>query len=256
MAKLNTNSNTYTIIYASILVILVAFLLAFVSSALKSRQDANVEIDKKQQILSSLNIRNLDKADVDKQYKEVIVKDAVMNAKGEIIQQGENKDQDGFRIENKDINDNQMPIYQALVDGKTYYVVPMTGRGLWGGLWGYISISEDFLTVYGTYFSHESETAGLGALIAEQKFQELFNGKKLFTDEESQDKVALTVVKHGKVQDANIEVDGITGATLTTNGVAEMINSGLQCYIDALHQAAKNNEVNNETTEEGGNQDE
>lgn len=228
---MNTNSNSYTIIYASVMVVIVAFLLAFVSSALKPTQDKNIELDKKKQILAALNIRDLQDAKaVEDKYDEVIVADMVINAKGDTIEAGTEKDQAGFRIENKEITSEKLPIYICSVDGQTKYVVPMSGRGLWGGLWGYMAINDDCSTVYGAYFSHESETAGLGSPIAEQKFQDQFKGKHLFADT-TETQVALTIVKKGQVKTPEYEVDGLTGATLTTNGAAAMVNGGLQQYI-------------------------
>lgn len=95
-----------------------------------------------------------------------------------------------------------------------------------------MSVNADLQTVYGAFFSHEGETAGLGALIAEEPFQDQFKGKHLFADTTS-NVVALTVVKNGKVEPGkeNYEVDGITGATLTSNGVADMVTQGLQQYM-------------------------
>lgn len=199
-------TNTYIIIYASVMVIIVAFLLAFISSVLKPTQDANVERDKKNQILTSLNIVGLKGEAIDQQYAQTIT-DVQTEAGG--------------------------PVYVAQVDDQTKYVLPVKGRGLWGGLWGYISIDEDKQHVFGTYFDHESETAGLGARIKERWFQEQFNGKPIFTDNTQQ--VALTVVKKGASK-AETEIDGVTGATLTSNGVAGMVTDGLQAYIDFLNK--------------------
>ena len=199
-------TNTYIIIYASVMVIIVAFLLAFISSVLKPTQDANVERDKKNQILTSLNIVGLKGEAIDRQYAQTIT-DVQTEAGG--------------------------PGYVAQVDGQTKYVLPVKGRGLWGGLWGYISIDEDKQHVFGTYFDHESATAGLGARIKERWFQEQFNGKPIFTDNTQQ--VALTVVKKGASK-AETEIDGVTGATLTSNGVAGMVTDGLQAYIDFLNK--------------------
>lgn len=233
---MNTNKNSYTLIYASVLVIIVAFLLAAVSSALKPTQEQNVALDKKKQILASLNIRDLDKSEIEAKYTEVVVSDAVVKSDGTVIAAGSSKDQDGFLLSSKDINSESLPFYTCSIDGQTKYVVPMTGRGLWGGLWGYMAINADLETIYGAYFSHESETAGLGALIAEKAFQEQFNGMTIFEDSTCSH-VALTVVKHGKVNPArkHFEVDGITGSTLTSNGVANMVQAGLQLYADYFH---------------------
>lgn len=230
---MNTNSNSYTIIYASVMVIIVAFLLAFVSSTLKPLQDANVAIDKKSQILASLNIRGLEKSEIEPKYDAVIVGDQIIKADGTVVNDGAAKDEAAFKVDSKDINENNMPLYVANVDGATKYVIPVTGRGLWGGLWGYIALNEDCKTVFGAYMSHASETAGLGALLVEPWFQERFLGKKLFKD--GSNDVALTVVKAGAVKEADFEVDGITGATLTTNGVAAMVKDGLQKYIGFIN---------------------
>ncbi|MCR4770232.1 MAG: Na(+)-translocating NADH:ubiquinone reductase subunit C [Bacteroidaceae bacterium] len=229
----DTNGNAYTIIYASIMVILVAFLLAFVASSLKPTQDANVVNDVKNQILTSLNIESKDiEGDFNKIVKDMLIKD------GELVEY-DGKFQTSYSQELKDGN---LHLFVAtLEDGSTKYVVPMVGRGLWGGLWGYVALNDDFKTVYGTYFSHESETAGLGALIAERKFQTSFIGKKLFADDENT--VALTVVKSGQAKDDINKVDGITGATLTSKGVAEMVTTGLQMYVDAYKVKASSSEV-------------
>ena len=230
---MNTNSNTYTIIYASVMVIIVAFLLAFVSSSLKPIQDANVAIDKKSQILASLNIRGLEKSEIESKYDAVIVGDQIIKADGAVVNDGAAKDEAAFVLDSKEITDENMPLYVANVDGATKYVIPVTGRGLWGGLWGYIALNDDCQTIFGAYMSHASETAGLGALLVEDWFHARFVGKKLFKGDNAQ--VAVTVVKAGAVKEADYEVDGITGATLTTNGVAAMVKEGLQKYIGFIN---------------------
>ena len=199
--KLNTNSNLYIIIYAALMVVIVAFLLAFVSKALQKKSDANVAIDKKAQILASLNLRNIDKDQVEAKYAEVVLKEEVSG---------------------------NTPIYICKVEGQTKYVVPVSGMGLWGGIWGYVGVNEDRNTVYGAYFSHQSETAGLGALIADQPFQDQFKGKKIFGEN---GEVALSVVKVGKKIDGlsdDSRCDAITGATLTSDGVDQMLKDCLK----------------------------
>ena len=216
------------------MVVIVAFLLAFVSSALKPTQEQNVALDKKKQILAALNIRGLESADsVEAKYNAVVTADMVVKADGAVVKEGKDKENDGFAVANKDITADCLPVYVCEVDGETKYVVPMTGRGLWGGLWGYMAVNSDLRTVYGAYFSHESETAGLGALIAETSFQEKFCGKQIFADTADCEQVSLTVVKNGKVEPGKegYQVDGITGATLTSVGVANMVTEGLQQYV-------------------------
>ena len=232
--KFNTNSNVYTIVYASVMVIIAAFLLAFVASVLKSPQEANVANDKRGQILSSLNIRNVN--DVTDEYNKVILHDLILDANGQVI-----KEDGGFEVESKDITaknpaDKKLPLYVAKVNNDTIYVVPLYGRGLWGGISGYLALKKDFDTVFGSYFTHESETAGLGARIVEEEFQEKFIGKQAFSDSTFQ-KVALVLSK--KIENPEHEVDAITGATLTSNGVSEMFQSSLlpyQKFFSANHK--------------------
>lgn len=217
---MNTNSNGYTIGYAAVMVIIVAFLLAFVSSVLKPTQDKNVELDKKKQILAALNQRGLEKDNIEATYETLVKSDLIINEDGSV-----KAEKGGFDAK------SDLVVYVCEVDGAKKYVFPVTGKGLWGGLWGYIALNEDFQTVFGVYMSHESETAGLGSVIAEEKFQKKFDGKSVFAEGDAEN-VALTVVKAGKVANDAVEVDGITGATLTCNGVAAMVNDGLQQYVN------------------------
>ena len=194
--KLNTNNNTYIIIYSAVLVVIVAFLLAFVYQALKPMQDANVALDVKKQILYSLNIRDLDGAEAEAKYAEVVK---------------EEKEFDGQKI------------YECQIDGQNIRVASLKGMGLWGGISGYLAVDKDD-KVYGAYFNHESETAGLGAEIKDsQEWQEKFIGKKIFDENGN---AILSVVK--KVENAESQVDCVTGATLTSNGVDAMIKDCLK----------------------------
>ncbi|MBQ8467949.1 MAG: FMN-binding protein [Prevotella sp.] len=203
MGKLNTNSNAYIIIYSTVLVVIVAFLLAFVFQALKPMQDANVLLDKKKQILNSLNLRDLDDQTAEATYKETVK---------------EQKTADGKIY------------YLCNVKGETKYVFPLKGMGLWGGISGFIALNEDGNTVYGAYFNHEGETAGLGAEIKDSRaWQEKFIGKKVFDE---QGNVILSVQK--KVDNPESQVDVVTGATLTSNGVSDMLRDGLGAYKDFL----------------------
>ena len=229
--KINTNSNLYIITYSVLMVVIVAFLLAFVSKSLQSKSEANVAIDKKSQILSALNIRNLESEQIEKKYSDVIVADQVLDKHGNIVKDGKNKDEDAFIMSSKDISENLLPLYVCKIDGETKYVVPVYGMGLWGALWGYISINKDGNTVYGSYFSHQSETAGLGALITEKKFQDQFKNKVIFDN----NKVLLSVVKAGKKVNGlpnNSRCDAVTGATLTSDGVDEMLKTSLKKYTN------------------------
>ena len=204
---LNTNSNTYTIIYSIIIVVLVAFLLAFVFQALKPAQDANVALDKKKQILNSLNIRNLNDDDADKTYKEVVVADEIIDAQGKVLDKGtEEGDKNGFTLNSADFKNGKLALFVCKVNGETKYVIPVYGKGLWGAINGYIAINADKATVFGAYFNHESETTGLGAEIKDnQAWQEKFHGKKLFEQDPNQ--IVLSVNK--KITNPETQVDAV-----------------------------------------------
>ena len=229
---LNTNSNSYTIIYSIIIVILVAFLLAFVFQALKPMQDANVALDKKKQILNSLNIRDLNNEEAAAKYQEVVLADEIIDEQGNVLEKGEQGGENyGFKLNSADFKNGKLALFVCKVDGQTKYVIPVYGMGLWGAINGYIAINADKSTVFGTYFDHESETAGLGAEIKDNRaWQNQFQGKKLFAQDSN--KIALAVSK--KVEDPATQVDGITGATLTSNGVTEMLQTCLCAYMNFL----------------------
>lgn len=236
--ELNTNSNTYTIIYSVIIVVVVAFLLAFVSKGLEEKQNENVALDKKKQILYSLNIRGLKDQEATNKYNEVVLKDNIIDEEGNILELGEkggiNK---GFRLNSADTKAGRLAIFECNIDGKKKFVVPVYGMGLWGPISGYISINEDCKTIYGAYFNHESETAGLGAEIKDNEdWQKSFKDKLIF-DEEGKN-VILSVNK--KVDNPKSQVDAITGATLTSDGVSLMLQDGLKQYSKFFYRSQNN----------------
>lgn len=231
---MKTNSNSYTIIYSAVIVVIVAFLLAFVFQALKPMQDANVALDKKKQILNSLNIRDLSNEEADAKYKEVVIADEVIDGKGKIVEAGtQGGEKAGFKLESKDYKAGKLALYICKVNGSRKYVIPVYGMGLWGAISGYIALNEDKATVYGAYFNHESETAGLGAEIKDNvAWQEKFQGKKVFTSGDDKT-IALGVEKN--VTDPATQVDAVTGATLTSNGVRDMLHEALGKYLTFLN---------------------
>ncbi len=205
--KLNTNSNAYIIIYSTVMVVIVAFLLAFVYQALKPMQDANVALDVKKQILNSLNLRGLDGQEAEAKYAEVVKQE---------------KEVDGQKV------------YVCRIDGQDIFVASLKGMGLWGGISGYVAVDRD-CKVYGAYFNHDSETAGLGAEIKDsQAWQEKFIGKQIYDDNGN---VVLSVVK--KVENPDTQVDCVTGATLTSNGVDAMLKDGLKNFRKNVESKAE-----------------
>ena len=215
--KFDTNSNSYIIIYSTFLVVIVAFLLAFVFQFFKPAQDANVALDKKKQILNSLNLRGFENEEANKMYKKVIVADNILNANGDIVQQGtQGGESTGFKLGASDYKEGKLALYLCKIEGKTKYVIP----------------------VYGAYFNHEGETAGLGAEIKDnQQWQELFQHKKLFAD--NRNTIALSVEKKIEPSLKDNQVDAVTGATLTSNGVTEMLHSCLGAYLKFFNDKNK-----------------
>ena len=234
---MKTNSNSYTITYSIILVLIVAFLLAFVFQALKPMQDANVQLDQQKQILFALNQdRNMTNEQAVELWKKIIIADDIINSDGKVVEAGKQGGVDaGFKLNSKDAKEGRLALFRCKVNGEVKYVIPVYGNGLWGPINGFIAINGDKRTVFGAYFNHESETAGLGAEIKDNAdWQAKFKGKKLFADDNNQ-KIALSVEK--KIEDPKTQVDAVTGATLTSNGVTEMFHSdkgGLQPYVKFL----------------------
>lgn len=223
---MNRDSNIYTITYASVMVVAVAVLLAFTAQSLRSFQKKNEDNDKRRQILRSINVVATD-AETEAKYNELIKESFVVNAKGQKI------DGNAFTINaSKMKSDNSFPVYVATVGGSTKYIVAMHGAGLWGPIWGYISFDEDKNTVFGSDFSHQGETPGLGAEIATPKFAGRFTGKHVFKNNAFR---SISIVKPGNAVSDGDYVDGISGGTITSKGVDRMIRDSLEGYIEFLN---------------------
>ena len=222
---MNTNSNSYTIIYASVMVVIVAFLLAFVNSSLRDLQGKNVELDTKKQILSALGIREVENAEA--KFAEVVKEDMLVAEDGS-LKPYEGSFVTGYEKAYKE--KGEAHIFVCEIDGQKKYVIPVYGTGLWGAIWGYVALNDDKDTVYGTYFSHASETPGLGAEIATEHFQNEFKDKDVLDG----DAIGLDVVKNGKVDKPEFQVDGISGGTITSVAVGQMLKNCMGNYTKFL----------------------
>ncbi|MGL4992612.1 MAG: NADH:ubiquinone reductase (Na(+)-transporting) subunit C [Bacteroidales bacterium] len=237
---MNRQSNSYTVIYSIVMVVVVAAVLAFTALSLKEKQTKNVEIDKKIQILNSIKVASNAK-DAEALYEKYIKDSFVINAKGEKI----SSDSDRAAAFNVDVpaqvkgnvgdkrNERELPVYIAnLEDGSVKYIFPMSGAGLWGPIWGYVSLNDDRNTVYGAYFSHKGETPGLGAEIEKDFFYEQFAGKELFKEGVFK---SIAVEKKGqKSLTGADQVDAISGGTITSKGVDAMLMDCLAPYAQFL----------------------
>lgn len=222
---MNRDSNTYTVVYAAVMVVVVAVILAFLSQSLSGLQTKNLENDKRQQILRSINI-SVSGSQAEAKYNELIKKSFIVNAEGQEVPG------DAFALDvQKGQEEHLYPVFVAEVDGKPKYIMAMYGAGLWGPLWGYISVDADKNTVYGTDFSHQGETPGLGAEITKPAFCNEFIGKKLFVDGTFK---SIAVVKPGKSVEGQDYVDGISGGTITSQGVSTMLSHSLSGYVKFL----------------------
>lgn len=212
------------------MVILVAAVLASVSMALKPRQKRNFEIEKKKNILASVNIVS-DANTAEKMYADKILNEYVVNVKGEQI------DGDAFNTDLKKERakaDDQMalPIFEFQTDEGLKYVLPLRGSGLWGAVWGFVALNDDMNTIYGANFDHEGETPGLGAEISTTAFESSFVGKKLFDN--SGTLVSILVAKVGQVAPEDHKVDGISGGTITSKGLEKMLLDDFTSYQEFL----------------------
>jgi Na+-transporting NADH:ubiquinone oxidoreductase subunit C len=208
------------------MVVMVALLLAFTSESLKSYQKKNEANDKRRQILRSVNV-SVSGNETESRYNELIKESFLVNDKGRKVE-GE-----AFAVDaSKMVAENIYPVFVAHVDGQTKYILAMYGTGLWGPIWGYIAMNDDRNTVYGADFSHQGETPGLGAEIATPAFSSKFSGKQIF---KNNDFKSIAIVKRGKTVQGQDYVDGISGGTITSNGVDQMIRNSLKGYVEFLN---------------------
>ncbi|MCB0516443.1 MAG: NADH:ubiquinone reductase (Na(+)-transporting) subunit C, partial [Bacteroidetes bacterium] len=212
---MQTNSNSYTIMYAAIMTIIVAVLLAGLTTGLKPMQSKNYTLDKKMTILQAVD-KGITKEQAETAYNSYIT---------EVVVDGEGKEQSGVQAFDLDLKkqyaeapaNQRLPLYIYKKDGKELYIVPMVGNGLWDAIGGYVALEKDMSTIEGTVFTHVGETPGLGAEITTDWFQKQFLGKKIMDGNNFQ---SVHVIK-GKSPDTPNnphQVDGITGATITGNG--------------------------------------
>lgn len=195
---MNKNSSTYIIIYSVVMVVVVAAVLAIAAMTLQPVQNENIARETQGNILASAGL------DRGANYAEHIKEIAVPT------------------------DDGDLPLFEASVDGRTLYVVPVNGSGLWGPIWGYVAVEGDWSTISGVVFDHKGETPGLGAEIVGEKFTGQFVGKRLF---EGADFVGVSVLKGAGASSGNDHaVDAISGGTITSRAVETMIRGTLEKY--------------------------
>ena len=250
---MNKNSNTYQILYAAVMVLLVGSLLALIYMALKPKQNENIANDTRKQILSALHIAAPDDSQVKETYEKYIIQDLLVDLDGNIVDSTKNVAFEVDMKKNVKLDERQLPVMKCKMDdGSIKYVLPMYGAGLWGPIWGYVAVNDDGNVIYGANFSHEGETPGLGARIADQEFQDKFVDKLLVHDGEF--KCVVVLKKGQKSANGAEQVDALTGATITSLGVSAMLEDCLTPYKGFLMKlqntaAAPENEINNNQPE-------
>ena len=212
--------------YASAMVIIVALVLSTAATLLRPLQERNMRIEKMQNILAAINIP-APRADAEALFNQYVTTTKIVNHLGEELEG------DAFEVDlqdenRKDVADRQLPVFIAERDGETFFIVPLRGNGLWGPIWGYVGLKSDLVTIAGANFDHASETPGLGAEIADREFQEQFPGKRIF-DEDGTFRPVRVVKGRAPAGDL-YAVDGISGGTITSNGVTNMLRDGLEVY--------------------------
>ena len=233
---MNTNSNTYTVIYSIILVVVVAAVLAFAAMFLKPTQDANVKKDTISQILTAATFAGVEDAKILDTYKTEIEAAILVNLEGETVDtlDIENCEVYGTSDLKKQIAAEQkaLPVY---IFKNGYTVVPCYGAGLWGPIWGYVGLEKDLKTIKAVCFGHKGETPGLGAKIADEpSFAEGFVGKTIGEGE-----ILFEVCKPANTQvDANNHIDAISGATITSQALGFTLNQWFGFYKNYLAKNA------------------
>lgn len=224
---MNKQSNTYTIIYIIVLVVVVGAALAFTAMSLRPRQQANADMDKMRQILASVGIVP-ETGKVADDYKKHIVEEFVVNDRGQRID-GTAFDVNVEKMSKEaDLSQRHLPVYVCELNGERKYILPVYGAGLWGPIWGYVALDSDGTTVYGAFFAHQGETPGLGAEIEKPTFSDQFKKKRLWVDGNFH---PIEVVKAGqKPTDGADYVDGVSGGTITSKGVGAMLDNCLAPY--------------------------
>lgn len=242
---MNTEKNSYTIIYSIIMVVLAAVLLAVAATSLKPAQQENEKIDKMEQILRSIG-QTPAKSEVKNAYSKFIKEEILLDGEGTVLKTFKGDELTNSEAFNnntelemkllkkgeKSAKDVRLNAFVADVNGKLVYILPLNGAGLWNKIWGYISVdATDHSTVFGADFGNAGETPGLGAEISTVGFANQFKGKELYKEGVFK---GIAVVKPGHTAEGQDAVDGISGGTLTSNGVHDMLKASLAPFAKFL----------------------
>lgn len=235
---MNRDTNAYTFGFAAAMVVVVASVLAFTASSLKDLQQENVRKEKMQNILATIGIE-IDRDGAEVLFNEYITSQLALRNDGTVDESVDPFSGIKLALElKKEPTQQRFPLYLADVEGASYYIIPLRGAGLWDAIWGYIALESDRNTIKGAVFDHKAETAGLGAEITQQWFMDRFVGEKVFDNDGKLVGISVSKTNNDpKDLDKNDhEVDAISGATITGDGISDMIIERLTHYQPYLEQ--------------------
>lgn len=235
---MNRDSNAYTFGFAAAMVVVVASVLAFTASSLKDLQQENVRKEKMQNVLATIGIE-IDRDGAEVLFNKHITSQLALRNDGTVDESVDPFSGIKLALElKKEPIQQRFPLYLADVEGASYYIIPLRGAGLWDAIWGYIALESDRNTIKGAVFDHKAETAGLGAEITQQWFMNRFVGEKVFGNDGKLVGISVSKTNNDpKDLDKNDhEVDAISGATITGDGVSDMIIERLTHYQPYLEQ--------------------
>ena len=232
--KINKDNTGYIFLFTFLLIGVVAVILSILATSLAPQITKNNETKKQMDLLASIGVEST-RANAKDMYQKYIGSNPsyVINNKGEVIE-GSAFDID-IRTQHRDRSITEdakkYPLFIATVDGQTLYIVPMVGKGLWGPIWGYVSLKDDKRTIYGVSYDHLGETPGLGAEIKQKFFTDRYLAETVADEELNY--TTIKIVKDGSGVQPQ-KVDGITGGTITSKGVEEMVNRTMEIYLNYL----------------------
>ena len=239
---MDRDSNLYTFLFATIMVFVIAIVLAYTSQSLKGLQKENIRKEKMQNILSTVGVIT-NREGAEELYDKYIEEQIAVQNDGSIDPAIDVFNDIKLVLELRKSPENQnFPLYVANIDSERFYIIPIRGNGLWNAIWGYISLKEDLNTVKGVVFDHAQETAGLGAEITQDWFKERFINEKLFDSDNNLIGITVSETNNDPNNEdkEDFEVDAISGATITGDGVTDMIKERLEHYVPYLNTLRSN----------------
>jgi Na+-transporting NADH:ubiquinone oxidoreductase subunit C len=247
---INTDKNSYTVIFAAVMVVVVGSLLAFFASALSEKISENERLEKQQNILYAMGINeNQDEGSVNFIPTDKVAGEFSKYIQEQLVIEGDKitENDQAYLIDlkkqetaAKNGETRKLPLFIGEKDGKKSYIIPMRGKGLWDAIWGFVALDQN-LVVQGVYFDHKGETPGLGANIKQRYFMDDFTGESILDGTEY---AGIAVAKGNNDPTNNIkddnEVDALAGATITGNGVSAMIKESVKLYKPYLETIRAN----------------